>query len=234
MSITIIGRPFNTYMENQTYKRKMIVASCDYCSTVFCLAFDKRNKNKSCGCQNAKESILWGDGTRTSVKCLQCSKTFDKKTSEVRDNPSKNFCSRSCSAKYHNARRPCRQKGNCIICKKQIASTLLYCSECSPTKCTDNDTIEQVLYRQHHKSSAFAKIRSRARAIGKKMGFSGCCLCDFDLHFEVAHIKAITDFPLDTKLSVVNDISNLAPLCPNCHWQFDKKLITEAEIRQNL
>ena len=44
---------------------------------------------------------------------------------------------------------------------------------------------------------------------------------NYDKHIEIAHIKAIKDFDPDTRLSQINDVSNLLPLCPNCHWEFD-------------
>ncbi|NDG25698.1 MAG: HNH endonuclease [Proteobacteria bacterium] len=46
-------------------------------------------------------------------------------------------------------------------------------------------------------------------------------LCIYDKHFEVAHIKPISEFSKDTLITIVNDPSNLIPLCPNCHWEFD-------------
>lgn len=57
---------------------------------------------------------------------------------------------------------------------------------------------------KHHKSSAFALVRGRARAVAKKLGMTCCKACGSDKHFEVAHIKAISSFPDTTLVSEVN------------------------------
>lgn len=41
---------------------------------------------------------------------------------------------------------------------------------------------------------------------------------------DIAHVKAICEFPLITLLGEINQISNLLALCKNCHWKFDKRL----------
>lgn len=44
-----------------------------------------------------------------------------------------------------------------------------------------------------------------------------CCLCGYDKHIEIAHIKAVSDFSDETLISEINNIDNLVPLCPNHH-----------------
>ena len=44
-----------------------------------------------------------------------------------------------------------------------------------------------------------------------------CKICGYDKHVHVCHIKPIASFSQETKISTVNDISNLVILCPNCH-----------------
>ena len=48
-----------------------------------------------------------------------------------------------------------------------------------------------------------------------------CEQCGYDKHVEVCHIKPIQSFPSQTAIDIINDISNLIVLCPNCHWEFD-------------
>ena len=48
-----------------------------------------------------------------------------------------------------------------------------------------------------------------------------CICCNYDKHYEVAHIKAVSDFNDDTLISEINDIDNLIALCPNHHWEYD-------------
>lgn len=80
-------------------------------------------------------------------------------------------------------------------------------------------TIKDYLYEG---SARFQKIRNDARYKCEKAGkLTKCSKCPYDKHVEVAHIKPIKDFPLDTPISVVNAWDNLIILCPNCHWEHD-------------
>ena len=48
-----------------------------------------------------------------------------------------------------------------------------------------------------------------------------CVVCGYDKHYEVAHIKAVSDFQDNSLISEINDIDNLIALCPNHHWEYD-------------
>ncbi len=76
-------------------------------------------------------------------------------------------------------------------------------------------------YSKHPRTWLFNLVRSRARSIARELGMTTCVNCGYDKHVEIAHIHSIADFPIDTLISIVNDPSNLKPLCPNCHWEFD-------------
>ena len=91
-------------------------------------------------------------------------------------------------------------------------------------------TLKEAIYHKHHRSSAYALIRSRARAIAKKIGLTKCMKCGYDLHVEIAHIKRISDFTEDTFINVINDPSNLLALCPTHHWEFDNGIILLNEL----
>ena len=166
------------------------------------------------------------------VECKECGKSRTKKYADIKKTKN-NFCSKSCSAKYTNRHRDSstyRQlEGKCRDCDSPIRSQLTYCKKCwnkkSADYLSDNETIKDVVYRDHHKSSAFAKIRGRARLKAKKEGWNSCKVCGYDKHIEIAHIRAIADFSEDALVSEVNDIENLAPLCPTCHWELDNSLI---------
>ncbi len=140
------------------------------------------------------------------------------------------FCSRSCSAITNN-KTPKRVAilVPCIKCNKPIQKhkRRIKCSECiNLSKDIRGDvTLQDAIYEKHHPSSAHALVRTRARAIVHKLNLTICQICGYNKHIEVAHIKAITSFPLDTMLSVINDLNNLATLCPNCHWEYDNGLL---------
>ena len=48
-----------------------------------------------------------------------------------------------------------------------------------------------------------------------------CIVCGYIKHYEVAHIKAVSDFDDVTLISEINDEDNLIALCPNHHWEYD-------------
>ncbi len=146
-----------------------------------------------------------------------------------------NFCSRSCAASFNNRNtkrikmKPmektvkkyskCNQCGIDLNYKKRR----MLCEECKDT--SKDQTLAQVAYDKHHKSSCWALVRSRARAVMKNKT-QICTKCGYDKHVEVAHIKPIQSFELYTLVSEVNDENNLILLCPNCHWEYDHGLFT--------
>ena len=48
-----------------------------------------------------------------------------------------------------------------------------------------------------------------------------CKVCHYSTYVECCHIKSLSDFSEDTKLSVVNALDNLIALCPNHHKELD-------------
>ena len=48
-----------------------------------------------------------------------------------------------------------------------------------------------------------------------------CVVCGYDKYYEVAHIKAVSDFDDNTLITEINNIDNLIALCPNHHWEYD-------------
>lgn len=144
--------------------------------------------------------------------CLVCNNTTT--------NP--RFCSRSCSAKHTNTINPKRKlTKQCKGCNNIVRYNRNYCKICRPHTQNKDMTLGEAIYTKHHVSSAYCLVRTRARMIAKKLGWKSCKNCGYSKHIEIAHIKAIGDFPKETLLSVINDPTNLAPLCPNCHWEFD-------------
>ena len=145
------------------------------------------------------------------VQCLKCN--------TVTGNPK--FCSRSCSAKFTNVTHPRRKKQlyKCA-CGKEIRKRFRTCRQCRGDTLGDL-TLRAAVYAKHHKSSAFALVRSRARKVLQKSGVNSCVHCGYSLHIEAAHRQAIRLFDLDTKLSVINHPNNLLALCPTHHWEYD-------------
>lgn len=140
------------------------------------------------------------------------------------------FCSRSCAAIYNNKHAPTvinnrrKKTKKCRVCSGLIYSFQTFCKGCrdSAYLITHPDTtLADVIYRKHHKSSAFSLVRRRARTIAKHQGWKACSKCGYDKHIEICHIKSISSFPETALVSEVNALDNLLPLCPNCHWEHD-------------
>lgn len=159
-------------------------------------------------------------------KCAWC----EKETRNLK------FCSRSCSTKNSNKVSPKRWKTKqCKLCDTKVASKYIYCSKCRDHNklSLDTRTISEVSdrYIKHHKSSAYALIRSRAR-IAMQGDNLKCENCGYTKHIEVAHIKPISKFSKDTPISEVNNKNNLLALCPNCHWEFDHDMLKLEDIKR--
>ena len=66
-------------------------------------------------------------------------------------------------------------------------------------------------------------LRAQARMLLQESGREPkCAICGFSEYVEACHIKAISSFPLDTKVREVNSLDNLVYLCPNHHILFDR------------
>jgi len=57
-----------------------------------------------------------------------------------------------------------------------------------------------------------------------------CVVCGYDKHYEVAHIKAVSDFSDNSTIEEINNIDNLIALCPNHHWEYDHGLLDISEF----
>ena len=139
------------------------------------------------------------------------------------------FCSSSCSATFNNKINPKRKpESKCIDCGKAITTSRTRCREhylmWAKNKEAKDMTLQEAIYWKHHKSSAFALVRSRARSTSKMKNSNGCEKCGYSKHVQACHKKPISSFPLDTKISEINRNDNILCLCPNCHWEYDHGL----------
>ena len=140
------------------------------------------------------------------------------------------FCSRSCAAKLNNTIKPKRKLQNtCVDCGKPITRSRTRCKEDYLLWLKNNQakdmTLQEAIYWKHHKSSAFALVRSRARVSEKMKKIKSCEICGYSKHVQACHKKPISSFSLDTKISIINENDNIMCLCPNCHWEYDHGLL---------
>ncbi len=184
----------------------------------FCPKCGKSHGNpKYCSKSCANSCIAIARGKRN----LEARKKPCKQCGVITTNPK--FCQISCSTTYANAHgeHPNRRKieGKCRICGTPIKSVLKYCKEHKNR--TVDITLKQARYHHLHKASADALVRTRARSIARKLGWTYCVQCGYDKHVEICHVKPVSSYSEDTLLSVINDVSNLLALCSNCHWEHD-------------
>lgn len=90
---------------------------------------------------------------------------------------------------------------------------------------TLSDYCERPSVVRLHQSSKFAHIRGLCRSWNKDKLKLPCHICGYSKHVELAHIRAISSFPLTALVGEVNHKDNIIQLCPNCHWEFDNKLV---------
>lgn len=80
----------------------------------------------------------------------------------------------------------------------------------------------QIFAKCKNWQSARTTIRRHTVKIYETSGKPKACnSCGYDKHYEICHIRAVSDFPDEALVEEINSIDNLMALCPNCHWEFD-------------
>jgi hypothetical protein len=147
------------------------------------------------------------------VFCKNCKEVIKVKENEKVPNVKKRkFCSSSCSASFNNIGiiRVKRKEKN-LKSKRFDISDL---------------TKEEVFKRYNSYQSARSSICKHARRVYfKSSKDKKCYICWYDKKIDVAHIKSVSSFSPDSKISEINHINNLLALCPNHHGEFDDGLI---------
>lgn len=148
------------------------------------------------------------------MKCLTCSTETN--------NPK--FCSRSCAVS-HNNRVPKRALQNqCKSCETRILADRSFCAQCWADQGRDwaTTTIADLKGDGNAVWGSYRTIRALSRKWYQQAGRPmSCHVCGYDLHVDIAHVRDIKEFPLDTSVVVVNAQENLVALCKNHHWEFD-------------
>ena len=145
-------------------------------------------------------------------KCLYCDDCILHEKGTLSFTKIKKFCSRSCAASYNNTRR-------IRIKKEKIKKELL-------RESISNKTKGELLLINKSYFSMRSGICKDARAKLKKSKREQICInCGYDKHVQTCHIKNISSFANDIKISEINSIDNLIYLCPNCHWEFDHNIL---------
>ena len=152
---------------------------------------------------------------------------YGQRLSDVRR---KKFCSHNCSASYNNKNRTNKERIICPQCGGKKHPDGKICKICYNNNRSINEkTLGYYIKGQKYLTSKCQHIRKHARDVIEKSDKEKVCsYCknhEFDEILEVHHVKSILEFDLNTKIKVINDISNLIWLCPNHHSMCEKGLI---------
>lgn len=174
-------------------------------------------------------------GMSQIVLCTECESPVKRTASQLRKTKN-SFCDHTCSAKYNNRNRVRGKETSpdryCACSIKKASVKHSCCPGCFKKKKLRELQLPISHYIKTSDANKYSSIRGRARSIVKAAGMTCCEQCGYDLILDTCHIKPISEFPLDTPLGVVNDLSNLIVLCKNHHAELDRGHLTLAEIRK--
>lgn len=152
------------------------------------------------------------------------------------------YCSRSCAAKISNKTpkrkrtRKCSHDGCEHITRSWKSSVCKdHWEEYKKNRYdlvgkTIGDYRNKLSVQGRHASCLHAHIRLFAKSRLKHLSNMPCFNCGYFKHIEYCHIQALSSFPDSALITEVNDESNILPLCPNCHWEFDNNFLDKSII----
>lgn len=164
--------------------------------------------------------------------CKQCGNIIPViPTLRIADIRIKKFCNVDCRKLFYKSKPKIKI---CTICQKQFEvpiehrrSRVKRCGTCRENQIAYADKLSYLTKNEIFKTrknwqSARTDIRRHAnRVFDLSNKTKECAICKYKLHVEICHIKSVSSFSKETKLSEINDISNLITLCPNHHWELD-------------
>lgn len=114
-------------------------------------------------------------------------------------------------------------KNNNKSLKNRLQKLNLDINDLKKEKCEISSLTKKELFESRSNwQNARSTIQKDARKTYKESDKpKECIVCKYNKHFEVAHIKAVSDFDDNSLISEINDINNLIALCPNHHWEYD-------------
>lgn len=157
----------------------------------------------------------------STKKCFKCQQNLPISEFYFR-NKNKGTHKGSCKTCCSESRKKSRPKCKCGKQKDPRSSLCINCRQKKNRSFCDyyTATLGDKTYSKH-KYAKYSYVRYYARKIGLENGMTSCINCGYNKHVEICHIKPVAEFSPDTKLTKINELSNLMPLCPNCHWEHD-------------
>lgn len=142
--------------------------------------------------------------------CSECA-GMCRKTKRQTENGKNVFCSKTCELLYRA--KICQQRKN---------------NQAPPFLLNNGLSITKGYLKQQtgFATNKWVKLRQNAIKVFKYYNnTTKCSCCGYDKHIEICHKKPIKDFDDSSLVSEINSKDNLTALCPNCHWEFDNKLL---------
>lgn len=173
---------------------------------------------------------------KTPNTCLNCGKEIiAQKGVRLRDVKRKKFCNLSCSAIHNNTGRVRSQKPDQFCsCGKQISkrSSTGLCRSCALNlleRSIENQTKTSLADRRNYYNSWRSSISRHAVRVFDASGLDKkCAICGYETRVDICHVKPVAMFCENALITEINDLSNLVPLCPNHHWEFDHGILNLA------
>lgn len=150
------------------------------------------------------------------------------------------YCSSSCACRANRpkrvmAPRQCKRCGETFM-RRDTNQSKTNCPACRRKRRPFDITLGKLDRwangKDRHPSWRHSQVREAARRQHKELLTRPCPSCGYDRHVELCHLKAITSFSKETLMSEVNDISNVLPLCRNCHWELDHYQMSESRLAE--
>jgi YHS domain-containing protein len=213
---------------------KVISLSCKWCKRKFKRRAASHKSNLSRGRTSFFCSISckqnWNSHNRNKPVALLCSFCGEKITRSQKDVRRSTsglfFCNPSCANKHRqkDRYRICelcggkiyrakRGRKHCDNCKADVAESLLKIPSLTKRELFNS--------RGSWQSARSAIRKDASRVYDQSNKEKACIVCGYDKAVDIAHRKPVSKFSDDTRVSEINDISNLAALCKNHHWEFD-------------
>ena len=155
------------------------------------------------------------------ISCKHCNEPFQRNTSRTK------FCSLRCASSHYQRSKNHFALSRICACGNKKDKYAIFCRPCRDANSFHKSGLQTVGESKQKKGPyVHVATRNHAQSVMKFYKIPRkCVVCSYDTYVEVAHVKPIASFPLDTLLKVVNDLQNLAHLCPNHHKEFDKNLM---------
>lgn len=195
------------------------------------IEFERRSAASKVRGEKTRQAAIEGYFKNPNI-CKNCQQPIplSKGLSVVSTARAKKFCNHTCAAKYNNlgANSPNRLRAKppklCDMCDQRIERKSTRCMPCRSI--ASKERIEN--------SSRIGVVRTvlseHARSVLFRDGIIPCVMCGYTFVVEAAHLKAVKDFPRNAIIKEVNDRSNLVPLCPNHHLEFDRGKLSLTDL----